>query len=190
MHLRMCIHQSRGHCGRHTASPVSSERPRRNEMAPAITSDIQICGGNSKVQTLTVHLHTWWTAATSLNFLDLRLGSFLRISLSSQCTLKDTAKRCLISRNIPADRVLGAPLQVSYTCSFYAQLAAQRYNIPFMQMTHVDRNCGMLIMSSSKWAKYLVFTASDHDFLGSGLDGVKPTPWLAGLHHLQNTPAQ
>ncbi len=31
-------------------------------------------------------------------------------------------------------------------------------------------------MSSSKWAKYLVFTASDQDFLGSGLDGVKPTP--------------
>lgn len=64
------------------------------------------------------------------------------------------------------------------------------FHVPFMQMTHVGRNCGMLIMSSSKWARYLAFTASDHDFLGSGLDGVKPIPWLLVLHHLQNTPAQ
>lgn len=54
-----------------------------------------------------------------------------RIPLSSQCTLKVAAKRCLISRNIPAAGIPGrkvalllssATTWVSYTCSFYAQL--------------------------------------------------------------------
>ncbi|SJL08946.1 uncharacterized protein ARMOST_12321 [Armillaria ostoyae] len=81
----------------------------------------------------------------------------------------------------------GASPQVSYTCGFYAQLDpfAQRYNIPFMQRTHVGRNCGMLIMSSSRsrWCDTMVSSSSPFAEHPSSMTKVGGEGWDCGFRN-------
>ncbi|KAK0199643.1 hypothetical protein DFS33DRAFT_1456909 [Desarmillaria ectypa] len=141
---RTRIHQSRGHC---SSSPVSSERPRRNENGGACYYFRYSGGGGlSKVQTLGLFIYD------------------------------DDEFDVLGSNNVSDSLIF--PIHSQYMTRGYRETFQYEFSrfLLCTHATHVRFDCGMLIMSSSKWAKYFVVAAT-----GSGLNDVDLSPPFHGL---------